>query len=639
MHSILINECRFMRNRSNYLTLFFIFNYLFGLWLVADSIPFKQIMQQGTWVAIYLIVTFLLYGLFYWLPAIGLTYLSSRILKQNARIVMMIAIVLGSLTSLLLYANAKLFSLYGMYINGFVLNLVLTPGGLDSLGGSQASNAGFGMIGALFLIIQLCLMWVAKRFASNTHLSQPVLTTKPTWSIALVFVLLTTTVHMVFAYDLVTKNRFTLVAQSIPFYQTLTARHLFKSLGVKVHRDVNYEVKGMLNYPRNPLQVSPPKKPYNIIWLTSESLRADMLNDQVMPSTMAFSKKAARYTQNYSGGNSTRMGVFSMLMGLPPSYWFQFLQETRGAAIIDVLKQQNYQMQFYTSALFSYPEFDKTVFAKIPKPQMHELQYSGMENWQKDQKNVTEMLQFLDKRNPNQPFFSFMFFESPHARYFFPEESVIARPYQDDVNYASLSKEVLRKDIKLIKNRYINAVHHLDGQFARVFDYLEQHQLLENTIVIVIGDHGEEFMEHGFWGHNATFVDQQVRTPLVIYVPGMTPKVSNQLTSHMDVVATLMPLLGVTNPKSDYTLGINLLSQETRNYTYLADWDKIVYVDNDVKIVQPSGGKGLFTKQISTKDDKPLTGKAADDILRQKQPQMLQLMQDLSHFVKKPNAK
>jgi uncharacterized protein len=156
--------------------------------------------------------------------------------------------------------------------------------------------------------------------------------------------------------------------------------------------------------------------------------------------------------------------------------------------------------------------------------------------------------------------------------------------------------------------------------------------------VIVIGDHGEEFMEHGFWGHNATFVDQQVRTPLVVYVPGMTPKVSDQLTSHMDVIATLMPLLGVTNPKSDYTIGVNLLNQETRQYTYLADWDKIVYVDNEVKIVQPSGGKGLFTKQISTKDDRPLTPEAADAMLRKKQPQMLQLMQDLSHFVKKPNA-
>ena len=68
-----------------------------------------------------------------------------------------------------------------------------------------------------------------------------------------------------------------------------------------------------------------------------------------------------------------------------------------------------------------------------------------------------------------------------------------------------MSKEQLRNDIVPIKNRYINSVHHLDAQFGRIYDYLKQHQLLENTIVIMNGDHGEEFMEKGFWGHNSTF--------------------------------------------------------------------------------------------------------------------------------------
>ena len=58
----------------------------------------------------------------------------------------------------------------------------------------------------------------------------------------------------------------------------------------------------------------------------------------------------------------------------------------------------------------------------------------------------------------------------------------------------------------------LQAVHHLDGQFARVIDHLRQRNLLDSTIVILVGDHGEEFMEHGFWGHNSTFSDPQTRT-------------------------------------------------------------------------------------------------------------------------------
>ena len=157
-----------------------------------------------------------------------------------------------------------------------------------------------------------------------------------------------------------------------------------------------------------------------------------------------FAAQAHRFTRNYSGGNGTRMGVFSMFMGIPGNYWFPFLQEQRGAAIIDVLQKQGYQMDLYTSARFSYPEFEKTIFSQIPAEQLHSLD-DGRPGWERDRTNVTRMLDFIGKRDPAKPFFTFMFFESPHARYFFPQESVIKTPYYDDINYATLSKHDLRE--------------------------------------------------------------------------------------------------------------------------------------------------------------------------------------------------
>jgi len=181
-------------------------------------------------------------------------------------------------------------------------------------------------------------------------------------------------------------------------------------------------------------------------------------------------------------------------------------------------------------------------------------------------------------------------------------------------------------------------VHHLDMQYGRIFDYLKQHQLLDNTIVILIGDHGEEFMEHGFWGHNSTFVDQQVRTPLVIYKPGSAPLVSDQMTSHMDVVPTIMPLIGVSNPSSDYSTGYNLLAGEKRTHTYISDWDKVTYVDDDVKITQPVNAKSFALMTSSRGDDTALPSDERKALLQQKQPAMLQLVQDLSKFFKKKDG-
>lgn len=619
-------------NLNRILKTYFLLAYVVLMFIVSDSIPFISILQDGTFPFSYLLITWLLYSLYYLLPAIIVTATIWLIFK-NAKAVYITAIFTGGITSLLMYANAKLFSLYGMFFNGFIFNLVTTPGGIESLGGSRASDAGFALITIGFFSFQASILWFARWLHEKKSAPQLQLRLLP--SIA---VIATVLVHMGFALDSYTTNQLNVVAQSIPFYQTVSARGFFKSLGFTTQREAKIKVKGKLNYPLNPIQIKEPTKPYNIIWLTSESWRADTLNEKVMPNSWEFAKNAARFTRNYSTGNGTRMGVFGMFTGIPGNYWFPFLEERRGAAIIDVLEKQQYQMSFYTSAKFSYPEFDKTIFAHVPTDLLHDNNI-GASGWENDRNNVTSLLSFIDNRDKTKPFFTFMFFESPHARYYFPPESVIATPYRDDLNYATLSKTALRNDIVPIKNRYINSVHHLDMQYGRIFDYLKQHQLLDNTIVILVGDHGEEFMEHGFWGHNSTFVDEQVRTPLVIYKPDTTPLVSDQMTSHMDIVPTIMPLLGVTNPSSDYATGYNLLAGEKRSHTYISDWDKVTYVDDEVKITQPVNAKSFALMTASRSDDSALPSDERKAIMQKKQSAMVQLVQDLSKFFKKKDSK
>ena len=621
---------------------FYIATYFLILLIVANTIEFKMVYFENKLSFIFLFLAFLTYGFFYLIPSYALTHLTKILLNKwlsQAHIqkaVYVAATLTTAITTLLLYANAKLFELYGMYINAFVVNLVMTPGGVQSLGGSGSSDAGFALIALGFLLLQVGLMWLAVQFSQQSLAHKFYASSQYFfgWKSALTALLLTVAVHMSYAYDLHTKHQLSTVAQMVPFYQTVSARGVFKALGIKGTRSSSLKAKGKLHYPLHPIQSSIPAKPYNIVWLVSESWRADTLNAHIMPNAWNFAQQSTRFTKNYSTGNGTRAGVFGMLMGLPSSYWFQFLQEQRGATILDVMRSQGYQMQFYTSGLFSYPEFDKTIFAQMPAQEMRALQVNNRLGWQNDQKNVTDLLSFIDQRDTSKPFFTFMFFESPHARYYFPPESVIAKPYRDDLNYARLSKQALRNDIVPIKNRYINAVHHLDSQFGRVFGYLKQHQLLDNTIVILVGDHGEEFMEHGFWGHNSTFVDEQIRTPLVIYMPNKPAAVIENMTSHADIVPTLMPMLGVSNPQSDYSIGINLFSNQTRDHVYIADWDKLTYVDSEVKIVHPINNSSLFKLAVTRADDRNVSDAVANQLLQKKQKATMQVMQDLTHFAR-----
>jgi len=116
------------------------------------------------------------------------------------------------------------------------------------------------------------------------------------------------------------------------------------------------------------------------------------------------------------------MGMFSMFYGLYGGYWFAFQEQERGPVLIDTLIADGYQLQMRTSARFTYPEFNETIFARVPRGDMHEG--DGRPGWVNDRENVAGLIDFVDRRDPARPFFAFMFFESPHARYDFPPESV-----------------------------------------------------------------------------------------------------------------------------------------------------------------------------------------------------------------------
>lgn len=622
------------------LAYFFFLTYLVLLAITWDGIGFAVARSAGALAFGFAVAVWLTYGLLYLLPALVLTKLVEKLVhrgREHGRTAVLypLAVIATGITTLFFYANAKLYALYGMFVNSFVINLVTTPGGLESMGASKASNATFVLIALSFVLLQAI-------FLAGTHLAYARFG-EPHWiprrvftGLLIVFAVATVSERLVYAYTSATgMTGVSSLTLTVPYYTGMTARGLLGAMGVKVDRAKTFKLAtGNLNYPLHPLQVVKPEKPLNIVWLVSESWRADTLDAEIMPHTWAFAQKAMRFTHNYSGGNGTRVGMFTMFTGIPGNYWFPVLAERKGAPIIDVLKGQNYQMSFYTSAKFSYPEFDATIFSQVPSAQLHEIP-GGAPGWEKDQQNVAHLLEFIATRDKSRPFFTFMFFESPHARYYFPPESAIRHPYLDDINYFTLSKSQLADQMPLIRNRYINSVHHLDSQFGRIFDYLKQNGLLENTIVLMLGDHGEEFMENGRWGHNSAFTDQQTRTPLVLWVPGMKPSVYEGMSNHMDVIPMLMPILGVTNPKGDYTTGFNLLAGEVRDHAVIAEWSSTAYVDADAKISMPLAVAATQQQPLVTgPHDEALTSQQQDALFARKAKNLAAMMEEMGRYVR-----
>ena len=585
--------------------------------------------------ALWTLATSITYSFFYLLPAVALGYAGYGLLtlrRPSPRTGLYIGLLLIGLTGLtqtLLFSDRVIYSMYGFHINGFVVDLVLTPGGIESLGASLSTQlTATAIVLALFTLQALCYAWLAPRIEAN---SRRITRLKWRW-ILLIIACISIGERLTYAYSSAANYRPILFAsERYPFYLPMTARKLAKRLGIEEARAAGESVdikEGSLNYPLNALQIDSSTRPPNIVWLVAESLRFDMLDPKIMPQLWAFSNQALRLENHYSGGNLTQMGVFSMFYGLYSTYWFPVLANRRSPVLLDVMQQRDYQFGLYTSQRFTFPPFDKTVFVKMNKADMHERS-GGAEPWQRDRINIGEMLDFIDRRDPQRPFMTYMFFESTHANYYFPPELAIAKPYLEDLNYltADFAAEIVK-----IKNRYINASHHVDQQIGRVIEHLREKQLLDNTVIIVLGDHGEEFMERSRWGHSAEFNRFQTSTPAVLFVPGEKPRASTALTSHLDIPATLMPLLGVRNPPADYSLGGNLLAPDfARDFAVAGDWNRIAYIGNELKVSFPVNATGAVKNEAFDSDDRPL-----EDVAEAKtriRPAMLEIMKNLSRFL------
>ena len=187
-----------------------------------------------------------------------------------------------------------------------------------------------------------------------------------------------------------------------------------KSIGVDVPSGNellfrNQNRKTHLSYPLKAVVRKNDRKKYNIVWLACESWRSDMLTKEIMPNAWNFSQRAVKFTDNHSGGNGTRMGVFSMFYSLYGNYWHIVLNMRRGPIFIDWLLEDNYNFFCITSAKFTYPEFEHTIWEKLPRASL--FSDDNGKTYERDQRNVRKLCDFIRNADRNTPFMAFMFFE------------------------------------------------------------------------------------------------------------------------------------------------------------------------------------------------------------------------------------
>ena len=585
---------------------------------------------------IFFACTLLPYALFYTLPAAICGTVSAVICRKNkskalTHLPVFITFFIGLVTTLLLLFDLGLFHGWGFHFNPLVYNLLTTPGGFASMG---LRLSHLIPLCAILLVIKLFFIlgaFVVVKAKFPEKVAQKTFKI-PVCIITFILIALTFVFSILFyGYERYKMNPEILhSAEVIPLYAEVSMKGFMKKLGIKKSNTDellfnNHTKKDHLSYPLKKITRKDDHPKYNIVWLACESWRSDMLTEEIMPNAWEFAQKGIRFTNNHSGGNGTRMGVFSMFYALYGNYWHPVLNTRRGPVFVDWLIEDGYKFFCITSAKFSYPEFEHTIWANVPPTSLES--FDKGKTYERDKRNVKKLCEFIKRSDRETPFMAFMFFESPHAPYEFPPETELHSDYQRSINYATASA----KNGPGIKKRYINSCHHLDMRLKEVFDTLKDNDLYKNTIIVLVGDHGEEFFEKGRLGHNSAFHKEQIHTPLVIYIPGNTPGVYSKMSSHMDIVPMLAPHFGVSNPPEDYSNGFNLLDGKSeRKYSISSGWSELFYTGLTHKTLLPTDPVSFAIGKLYNTEDQVIEGK--NEFFRNNAATLMQIQIDSEKF-------
>ena len=135
--------------------------------------------------------------------------------------------------------------------------------------------------------------------------------------------------------------------------------------------------------------------------------------------------------------------------------------------------------------------------------------------------------------------------------------------------YEEATPEQLKPLIGYLSLMYDSEIAYIDWWIGVLYRQLQEMELLENTLIILTADHGENFFEHGELGHGVIVYNENLRIPLVISHPGLFPEQKRrpEPVGLIDVFPTLATLIGRDPPAQ--AQGFDVLREDRPREVYI----------------------------------------------------------------------
>jgi len=309
-------------------------------------------------------------------------------------------------------------------------------------------------------------------------------------------------------------------------------------------------------------------KPKNVVLLSVDALRADHLScygyrRDTSPVIDGLADEAVQFTDAFSASSHTREAVPALLSGTYPDEAVDSRYKLATDTIATLLRGQG----FGTGAFHSNPYLSRAygfdagfdvfdddlnfgtnrLFALAQRllDKIRNRHYARAET-------INERaLSWLDSLDGDEPFFLWNHYMDPHGPYYPPDE------YQQEFTDQQLTKgraqelyrtsiespdAISQADQQLQLDLYDGEIRYLDDQIGRFIRTCKRYNLYEDSLIIVLGDHGEEFGEHGIYCNHWSVYEGTQHIPLIVKPPRDTAvrqDVRHELVTNVDIAPTL----------------------------------------------------------------------------------------------------
>jgi arylsulfatase A-like enzyme len=351
-----------------------------------------------------------------------------------------------------------------------------------------------------------------------------------------------------------------------------------------------------------------PRKPRGVILIQADTLRRDHLDAygysrQTAPVIAKLAKEGALFKNYTVQATWTKVSTPTLMTSLYPTSHgvANFADHLPAAAntLAESYRAAGYATISLASVLFTGQ------FTNLHQG-FEELHEDGSFSQQGSSKTAREYVDRLTEwlgRHRDTPFFAFLHVFDPHDPFEprRPYDALWADPSKKDEHVKQLDevRKVIKEPLLRLfgmpnreelvkagldaeafvhhdKDWYDGSIRGMDVEVGRLMQTLERLGIADDTLVVFLSDHGEEFLEHDRMFHGQTVYGELTQVPLVMHWPAglRTPRVVDEIVQSIDVMPTLLELSGIAAPNGLQGQSLGPLLEESTGGVQAHSWQR-----------------------------------------------------------------